>query len=80
MLFDRDDDVITVCEIKYNAKPFSIDKAYAQNLQNKLDVYKKQSKTTKQLFLAMITVNGLKPSLYSEEFIHGIVTLDDLFL
>lgn len=79
LLFDRDDGIITVCEIKYNEQPFTIDKEYSQKLLNKLEVYKRQSKTSKQLFLAMITANGLKTTLYSEEHVSGQVTLDDLF-
>jgi hypothetical protein len=79
LLFDRADGVITVCEIKYNEHPFVIDKAYAQKLLNKITVYKQQTGTPKQMFLAMITANGLKPSMYSEEIIQGIVTLKDLF-
>lgn len=79
LLFDRDDGAITICEIKYNEQPFSIDKEYAQNLINKVEVYKQQSKTRKQTFLVMITTNGLKPTMYSEEIIDGVVILDDLF-
>jgi len=80
LLFDRADNVITVCEIKYNEQPFIIDKHYAKILTNKLRVYQERSQTPKQLFLAMICAGGIKPSIYSEELVHGgIVTLDDLF-
>lgn len=79
LLFDHNDKAVTLCEIKYNDQPFVIDKQYAGNLQNKVDVYRKHTRIQKQIFLAMITVNGLKPSLYSEEMIGGVVTLDDFF-
>jgi hypothetical protein len=79
LLFDRNDDTITVCEIKYTDEPFSIDKAYASNLLNKVETYKKQTKTTKQLFLAMVTASGLKSTMYSEELITAQVTLADFF-
>jgi hypothetical protein len=79
LLFDRDDGVITICEIKHNTQPFIIDKEYAQKLLNKATVYKQQTRTSKQLFLVMITANGLKPSMYSEETINGVVTLEDFF-
>lgn len=79
LLFDRSDGVITICEIKYNEQPFAITKEYAQKLLNKIEVYKSQSKTNKQLFLAMITVGGLKATMYSEELISAQVILDDLF-
>lgn len=79
LLFDREDGVISVCEIKYNNKPFSIDKSYASNLTNKLHAFSKHTRSKKQLFLNMVTVNGVKPSIYSEELICGVVKLGDFF-
>lgn len=79
LLFDRPDNSITICEIKCSDTPFAIDKSYAQELRRKLDVFKKQTRIQKQLFLVMITTFGLKPTLYSEELITDQVTLDALF-
>lgn len=79
MLFDRQDEVITLCEIKHSENMFAIDKAYYQELIRKMEVFKKQTRTKKQLFLTMITTNGLKQTIYSEELVAGQVTLEDLF-
>lgn len=79
LLFDRPDNSITICEIKYADVPFAIDKAYAKMLLKKLDVFKTQTKTQKQLFLALITKSGLKPTIYSEEIVTAETNLDDLF-
>lgn len=79
LLFDRDDDAITICEIKYTDKPFEINKQYAKNLINKVEVFKKITRTTKQIFIAIISANGLKTNMHSKELISGCVTLDDLF-
>lgn len=79
LLFDRDDDSITLCEIKYTDTPFVIDKKYAKTLNNKIDIFKKVTKTNKQIFLAMISASGIKDTIYSEEMVDGLVTLDDLF-
>jgi len=79
LLFDKHDNVITLCEIKYNDKPFLIDKAYAKKLQNKLSVFQQQNKTDKQLFLSFIVASGLKPSMYAEDMVDGVVNLNDLF-
>jgi hypothetical protein len=79
LLFDRMDGVITLCEIKYSDKPFAIDKSYAQEILRKMEVFRKQTKTKKQLFFSAITTMGLKPTMYSEELISGEATLDDLF-
>jgi hypothetical protein len=79
LVIDRDDDAITLCEIKYTDAPFSIDKSYAQLLERKIDVFKKQVKTEKLIFMALISSNGLKENVYSEGLIYKIVTLKDLF-
>lgn len=79
LLLDRDDGVISIFEIKDSDKPFYIDKAYAKRLENKMTVFKKQTKTDKQLFLVMILASGLKASMYSEELLDQVVHLDSLF-
>jgi hypothetical protein len=79
LLFDRLDGAITLCEIKYSDKPFAIDKSYAQEILKKMEVFRKQTRTKKQLFFSMITTFGLKPTMYSEELISSEATLDDLF-
>lgn len=79
LLFDREDGVVTICEIKHNEQPFVIDKQYASNLLNKIETYKTTTKTKKQIFLCFITVNGLKRSMYSEEIVSGVSVLNDLF-
>lgn len=79
LLIDRNDDAITLCEIKYTNTPFKIDKQYAAILRNKIATFIKQTKTTKQVFLAMISANGLAKSKYVDELVDSVVTLDDLF-
>ncbi len=79
LLFDRLDGAITLCEIKYSDKPFAIDKSCAQEILKKMEVFRKQTKTKKQLFFSMITTMGLKPTMYSEELISNEAILDDLF-
>src|SRR3989338_892930 len=79
LLFDRDDNSITICEIKYNDKPFVITKDYANKLRKKIDIFKMVTRTNKQIFIAMITANGVKENQYSKDLIVTTVTLDDLF-
>jgi hypothetical protein len=79
LLFDRNDDAITLCELKYTREPFVIDKAYAQTLRKKMEAFKQHTQTKKQLFLVIVSANGLKKSMYSEEMIDNVVTLSDLF-
>ncbi len=79
LLFDRDDDIITLCEIKYSQKAYSLDKGYAKKLIQKIEAFEKQTSTNKQIFLALITISGLKKTIWSEELIHNVVTLNSLF-
>lgn len=79
MLFDRDDGVITVCEIKYSDTPFEIDKQYANNLLNKVEVFKKQSRIDKQIFISLITSSGTKQNMHFAKLISNQVTVKDFF-
>lgn len=79
LLFDRRDGIITLCEIKFTTEPFLIDKAYAHDLMKKSEVFVKKTKTTKDIFIAMISANGLRESIYSGDLITQVVDLDDLF-
>jgi AAA+ ATPase superfamily predicted ATPase len=79
LLFDREDNAITLCEIKYGEELFTIDKKYAEVLNQRVNIFKEKTRTKKQIFLAMITATGLKQTMYSEDMIQGTVTLNDLF-
>jgi len=80
LIIDRNDNAMNVCEIKHTLTPFVIDKQYAQILSQKIKVFKEKTKVEKQLFLSMVTTNGLKETMYAEEMVQGVVVLDDLFI
>lgn len=67
LVIDRRDGVINVCEMKFAMHPFTINKKYANELRNKLGVFKQETATRKALFLTMITTFGTKKNMYSEE-------------
>lgn len=79
LLFDRNDNMISLCEIKYANSSFKIDKDAAAILKRKKDVYRDATKTKKQIVISMITTFGLKPSDYAEDLIFSNCTMDDLF-
>ena len=79
LVFDRPDNIVNLCEIKYCSAPFVIDKKVAAHLMSREKIYAKVTKTNKQLFLSMVVSGGLKKTMYSEELIVSVVTLDDLF-
>ena len=80
LLFDRDDNAITICEIKYSNSLFSIDRAYSKVLIQKMNVFEEQMKKKKQFFLAIVTTKGVKPNIWSKDLVDIEVTLKDLFL
>jgi len=79
LLFERDDGVTTVCEIKYSKDAFLIDQDYAENLKQKINIYKEKTRTKNQIFLAFISATGLKENKYFHELVTGVVVLEDLF-
>lgn len=79
LLFDRNDDAITLCEIKYTNEPFTIDKNIASTIERKAKVFKEQTRTKKQLFWAVISANGMKKTTYTEKLIVAVLVGEDLF-
>lgn len=79
LLFDRDDDVISICEIKYSKNQFAIDKPYSQNLINKIATFEKYFASSKHHSFVMITTMGVKRNVWSEDLVEAEVTLEDLF-
>jgi len=79
LLFDRHDQAITLCEIKYSPNKYLIDKGYAKELHHKIDTFQKKTKTTKQLFLSFISTYGVKKNLWSEDLVTNEVSLKELF-
>ena len=78
LLIDRKDDVVNICEMKYSQGEFSIKKSYAQDLEKKIDVFIKGTKTNKIPVLTFITNSGLKENAYSD-IVQKSLTLHQLF-
>lgn len=78
LLIDRSDDAVTLCEIKYTGSPFVITKEYSDILKNKIRLFETTTKTSKQIFMTIISANGIKHNQYSNELLSGVVELSDL--
>jgi hypothetical protein len=76
---EREDDAITICEIKCTSEPFILDKNCYHSIANKVSVYQRVTKNSKQLFIALVSANGIKKSAYANKFI-GIMTVNDLLV
>ena len=79
LLIDRKDRCINLCEMKFYTGGFSIDKSYAGELEQKLEVFAKKTRAKKTLFLTMITAYGIKDNEYSDRLVQKSLTMDVLF-
>lgn len=79
LLLDRKDHCINVCEMKFSTNAFTISKSYAEELDQKITVFKDKEKPKKTVFLTFITTYGVAKNKYSEGRIQGDLTMDSLF-
>jgi len=79
LVIDRNDHIINICEMKFYATEFTIDKSYSKSLRNKLEGFKTQTKTKKQLFLTMISTYGIHKNEHKIDLVQNDITLDALF-
>ena len=78
MLIDRTDRVITLCEMKFSVNDYIIDKDYNEIIRNKIEAFKRLTKTRKAVQIVFVTTYGVRQNAYSS-IIQGQVTLDELF-
>lgn len=78
-MIDRKDDVINLFEIKFYNKEFSMTKAYADNLRQKMWRFEEITQTKKQIFWVFISSHGLKENEHSLDIINKSLIIDNLF-
>ncbi len=79
LLFDRRDNCINLCEIKFSISEFVIDKKYAAALAQKERVFRQKTQTRKTLFLTLITTYGAKKNDNYVNLIQKEITMEALF-
>jgi len=79
LVIDRRDQIINLCEMKFSINIFAVDKKYAEELRNKISVFKQETGTRKSVLLTIITTYGLKANSYSA-LVQNILTMDALFM
>lgn len=78
LLIDRKDDCINLCEIKFYAVPYTIQKAEYQALLVRRNQFIQHTGTKKQVFLTFITNHGIVENRYSRELVDVQVLLEDI--
>jgi hypothetical protein len=79
LVFDRRDQVINLCEMKFSINPFTIDKKYSEELRNKLGIFKQETQTRKSVALTMITTFGVNPNQHADSLTISNIKMDSLF-
>lgn len=78
LIIERKDQVINLCEMKYSLLPYTIDKEYMFNLENKKQVFLKETKTKYAVRLTLVSPNGLHHNQYSD-IVRNVITAKDFF-
>ncbi len=79
ILIEYENHTYDIVECKYYNKEFTINKDYADNLENKIDKFKETIKTKKyDLKLVMLSAYGTKDNAYSKGLVNQDITLSDI--
>ncbi len=76
LVFDRDDRVITLCEMKYAQTKIGI--GIIEEFERKLELFPNQKNKTIQKVL--VTTEGASEALITRHYFDHVITLDDLFI
>ena len=79
LLIDRNDHIINLIEVKFYNESFTLTKNYAEDLRQKMSVFRSVTSTKKQLSWVLLTTFGLIHNQHSLGLIQNVLTLDDLF-
>jgi uncharacterized protein len=79
LVMDRKDQIINIFEVKFYNTKWSIGKDEAENLKYKKDQFKILTKTTKQVFLSLISTFGINPNINSVGLVDNDLAMDVLF-
>ncbi|MFN0036210.1 MAG: AAA family ATPase [Saprospiraceae bacterium] len=78
-IIDRDDNCINVLEFKFHETEFEVTKQYAEQLREKIQIFKTHTCTRKNVFLTMLTVFGVRRNEHYLSLVTNQLLIDDLF-
>ncbi len=80
LVIDRRDEVVNLFEMKFSISPFSISKKYANDLRNKVRVFKAETKTKKAIFISFLTTYGVLDNQHAKGLVQNNLEMGCLFL
>jgi hypothetical protein len=79
LLIDRQDNVISLCEVKFFNDELILTKIDADNLRRKKSVFRHVTGTKKQIFVVQITTFGLLKNKHSLGLVDNVLDMNALF-
>lgn len=80
MVLDRNDNCINLFEIKFFNSKDEISKSYAAQLEQKVSAFRHFTKTRKNIFCTLITVNGSKKNVHYLSVFLNEITIDNILI
>ena len=78
LLIDRRDGIVNLCEMKYSANEFVIDKQENENMANRVAAFRRAVGPRRIIHVTVVTAHGLKHNVYWNN-VQAEIGLDDLF-
>jgi uncharacterized protein len=78
-IIDRSDNCINILEIKFYAVSFEVSKKYAEELREKVHIFKTKNRIRKNIFVTLLTAHGAKKNPYYLSEVTNDLIIDDLF-
>lgn len=78
LLIDRADNIINVCEIKFNKQPYAVTKKSLEEQRSRLSIFKAVTKTRKSLVPILISANGALRNQYLDSFAIKVLDSSDI--
>jgi uncharacterized protein len=79
LLIDRQDNVISLCEVKFYNDDLILTKEDADNLRRKKSIFRHVTRTKKQIFIVLITTFGLMKNKHSLGLVDNALDMNALF-
>ena len=78
LILDRNDRVVSLCEMKFTSTEFNVDKSYDMKLRNRIQQIQQLVSRRHHVQMVLVTTFGLKYGVHSGIF-QQTLTVDDLF-
>ncbi len=79
IVIDRADNTVNLCECKYYTSAYEVTKQYAQELNNKKEIFIKSTATRKNVFTILICKEAITKTDYYYDSIDRMIELKELF-